>query len=110
MSLAENLKSARKKKGMTMMELSEIIGCSKQLISKYETGVITNMPIERLQAIAYALDVDPLELAGMKDDEKETENDKLRFALYGGAEGITDEMLEEVRNFANYIKEREKNK
>lgn len=110
MSLAENLKSARKRRGYTAQELADKVGCSKQLVSKYETGVITNMPIERLHKFAQVLDVDPLELADMKDDEKETENDKLRFALYGGAEGITDEMLEEVRNFANYIKEREKNK
>ena len=36
-----------------------------------------------------------------------SEEVNLKIALFGGEEGITDEMLEEVKKFAAYIKERE---
>ena len=41
--------------------------------------------------------------------EKATE-EALRFALFGGTEGITDEMYDEVKRFAQFVKERERDK
>ena len=36
--------------------------------------------------------------------------EELRFALFGGTDGITDEMYYEVKRFAQFVKERERDK
>lgn len=36
--------------------------------------------------------------------------EELRFALFGGTEGITDAMYDEVKRFAQFVKERERDK
>jgi transcriptional regulator with XRE-family HTH domain len=50
------IKETRKTKGMTQMELSEIVGVSYQQIQKYEKGLDT-ISVVRLKQIAKALDV-----------------------------------------------------
>ena len=37
-------------------------------------------------------------------------DDDIKFALFGGAEEITDEMYEEVKRFAQFIQQRERDK
>ena len=38
MSFGENLKNVRKQRGVTQEELAEILGVSRQAISKWESG------------------------------------------------------------------------
>lgn len=64
MTTGEKIRTARVKKGYTLEELASIVGTSKQNIYKYETGIITNIPLPKVQAIAKALGVDPGWLAG----------------------------------------------
>ena len=65
--LADKLKSLRKAKKMTLEELADTIGTSKQTIHRYENGIITNIPPEKIVAIAKALDTAPAELMGWRD-------------------------------------------
>ncbi len=50
------IREFRKAKGLTQMELSEIVGVSYQQIQKYENS-IDNISVDRLKQIAKALDV-----------------------------------------------------
>ena len=68
--LSKNLKQLRKDKGYTLDMLAEAIGTSKQTISRYENGAITNIPPEKIQALAKALCTTPSELMGW-DSETE---------------------------------------
>lgn len=68
--LSEKLKEMRKAKGYTLDMLAEAIGTSKQTISRYESGAITNIPPEKVQALAKALSTTPSELMGW-DNESE---------------------------------------
>ncbi len=68
--LADRLKSMRKAKRMTLEELADAIGTSKQTIHRYETGVISNVPPEKIVAIAKALDTTPQALMGWADSER----------------------------------------
>ena len=61
---ASRLKALRKAKGMTLDELAARIGTSKQTIHRYENGVIANIPHEKIEALAKALEVPPSELMG----------------------------------------------
>ena len=49
------LKSARQYRGLTVEELSQKVNVSKQTISQYETGVIENVPFEKILAISSEL-------------------------------------------------------
>ena len=62
--LKDKLKELRKKRRMTLEELAEAAGTSKQTIHRYENGIITNIPPERVVALAAALEVSPAELMG----------------------------------------------
>lgn len=50
------MKEYRKAKGMSQMELAEVIGVSYQQVQKYEKG-INRISVDRLKQIAKALDV-----------------------------------------------------
>ena len=62
------LKELRKSKGMTLDELAERIGTSKQTIHRYENGIITNVPPEKVESLAVALGTTPQELMGWDDE------------------------------------------
>jgi transcriptional regulator with XRE-family HTH domain len=64
MNIGGKIHQARKAKGMTMEELGQIIGVGKSAVSKYESGVVTEIPPGKIEAIANALDVAPSYLVG----------------------------------------------
>jgi repressor LexA len=69
--MADNrIKELRKRAGMTLEELGDILGTSKQTVHRYETGVIKNIPRERIVALADALGVTPAALLGWDGAEK----------------------------------------
>lgn len=51
----ERIKRLRENMNMTQLELATKIGTSKQNISRYEKGVVENIPIRKIDAIARAL-------------------------------------------------------
>ena len=66
--LANNLKRLRKEKKLTLEDIAEILGTSKQTIHRYENGIITNVPPEKVQSLARVLEVTPSELMGWEPD------------------------------------------
>ena len=61
---------AREAKQITQEELGATCGTTKQSIFKYESGVVTNIPLDRLEKIAVALDVSPAYLMGWDEPEQ----------------------------------------
>ena len=66
--LNEKIKHLRKEKGLSLEQLAEIIGTSRQTVHRYETGVITNIPSEKVEAMAKALGTTPQSLMGWEDE------------------------------------------
>ena len=66
------LKELRKQAGLTLDELAERVGTSKQTIHRYENGIITNVPPRKIESLASALGTTPQELMGW-DDEPATD-------------------------------------
>ncbi len=64
MTIGERIKIARENKGLTQEQLGVMCGTTKQTIFKYETGVVTNIPLDRLKRIAEVLSVTPAYLRG----------------------------------------------
>ena len=54
MSIGENIHRRRIELGMTLEEVSKQVGVSRQTLSRYETGVIGNIPSDKIEALAKA--------------------------------------------------------
>jgi repressor LexA len=66
--LANNLKRLRKQRRLTLLELANALGTSKQTIHRYENGIISNVPPEKVEQLALALGVTPAELMGWEQE------------------------------------------
>ena len=124
MTTGERIRERRKALDMTADELARLLGISRATVYRYENGEISKIPISQLSPIAAALHTSADYLMGWSDDpyaasrpDGKVSPDRrgfdaeaeLRFALFGGdAAEITDEMFEEVKRFARYVAEREK--
>ena len=64
MTTGERIRCAREQANLTQEELGKLCGTTKQTIYKYETGIITNIPLDRIEAIAAALNVPAEQLTG----------------------------------------------
>lgn len=51
------IKQARKEKGLTQTELGELLNLKKAAVSKYEKGLILNVPLEKRLKIAAILNI-----------------------------------------------------
>ena len=66
--LAKNIRELRKEKGMTLEELAEKVGTSRQTIHRYENGMISNIPSEKIVLLASALNTTPSTLMGWESN------------------------------------------
>lgn len=65
--LSENIKNLRKKRKMSLEQLAEMVGTSRQTIYRYETGAISNVPPDKVESLARALGATPAELMGWEE-------------------------------------------
>lgn len=90
MNIGQNIKKYRLSRGYTLDEVARKIGVSRQTMSRYETGVISNIPSDKIEAIARALDISPALLmdwstvweSDIYDDFKHAKNDDERRAIF----------------------------
>ncbi len=68
MSVGDRIKYYRELRGLTQIELADRVQIGYATISKWETGVIKNIPIDRLNSIAKALDTTTGVLLGIEPD------------------------------------------
>lgn len=64
MTIGEKIKTLRESLNMTQEELAKRIHVTKQTIFKYENGIITNIPMNKITALAESLGTTPSELLG----------------------------------------------
>lgn len=67
MTKGERIKGLRQGLGLTMEELGKKIGVSKPTIKRYESGIIDNIPSDKIEALAKALDSTPQYIMGWTD-------------------------------------------
>ena len=66
--MKQKLRELRLRNNLTQEELANMISTTKQTIYKYETGIITNIPSDKIELLAKALKTTPSYLMGW--DEK----------------------------------------
>lgn len=111
--LGEKIRALRKDAGMTQTRLSEKLNSEfglktdRVMISKWETGGQTPV-ISTLSCIAKLFGVSLDYINGTESENQIKDNvDAAKVALFSGAGEVTDEMWQEVVNFAKYIEARE---
>jgi hypothetical protein len=97
-----------KERGIPVSQLEKSCGFSNGYLNAKK---LTRLPYDRAQLIADYLRLDvTLILTGEKNNAPAPEgrsavtDDDIKFALFGGDGEITDEMYEEVKRFAAFIK------
>lgn len=73
MGLKERLKSKRMENGFTLEDLSKRVGVSRQTIQRYESGVISNIPSDKIELLAKALNTTPAYLMGWEGETQQPE-------------------------------------
>lgn len=67
MTIGQRIKALREQKSISQIELAEKMGVSKQNLYKYENGIISNIPSDKIEAAAAALETSPAYLMGWED-------------------------------------------
>ncbi len=91
--VSDRIKECREERGMSADQLGKIIGRDRSMIFRYEKDEIGNIPINVIQQIAVALDVDHAYLMGWSD-EKTSLHNNMPIAL------MDDEQAEVVKLFS----------
>ena len=69
MTKGQRIKTLREKLKISQVELAEKIDVSKQTLYKYENDIITNIPSDKIEALAFNLKTTPSYLMGWVSDE-----------------------------------------
>ena len=94
----------------TPANVAKTLGITNAAVSKWRQGAEPRDFTLRKIADYFGVTVDYL--LGKEQKEKpadEADLDSVKVALFGGSEEVTDEMWDEVRNFAAYVKSKQKN-
>lgn len=73
MTVGDRIKKFREQRGITQTDLASGVGISKQSLYKYENNIITNIPSDKIEAIARKLEISPATLMGW-DNNNEAQN------------------------------------
>lgn len=111
---SKRLKLLRQEKRLSQIELSKVILVGNKTISDYERGV-SNPDFETLQKIASFFNVSTDYLLGKTDDRLPTPTSSpkdqlqgIKLALYNQTEELTEEQMEDVLKFVEFIKNKDK--
>lgn len=107
----ETIRNARKALGLTQRQLADSLGVSNTSVSNWEKG-LSRPDADMIQKLCAVLQLQANDFYGMKEAPAENHrrpvsDEDIKFALFGGDGEITDEMFEEVKRFAAYVKQRE---
>lgn len=101
-SFPERLRFLRQKKGITQKEIADSLGIANSSYSLYEKGA-REPNLEMLEKIANFFNVDMDFLLG-----RDISNDIDTLAAHFEGQEFTDEELEEIMNFVEFVKNKRK--
>ena len=113
-NLYERIEELCKTRGMTIGSMCRELEISRGNFSDLKAGRVKTLGSDKLSRISEYFGVSVDNLLGKEPAAGgglTVSDEDIKFALFGGdSEEITDEMFQEVKNFAAYIKQREKEK
>lgn len=97
MAIKDRLKLLRARQDMTLEEVAKAVGVTRATIQKYENGIISNIPSDKIEALARVLRTTPAYLMGWDTDTNSTtEKDTLK--PQKTRQYITLEKVEKINN------------
>lgn len=95
-------------RGVTPSRAAIDAGLSKSTVTKWKNDPGSRPTGAVIEKLTRYFDISISELLGEEpDDPRKITDEQLKFALFGGSDGVTREMYEEVRAFAAFLKQRE---
>lgn len=106
MAIGNQIKQAREQKRMSQNELAKRAGLAQSTLSYIESGE-KSPTMDTLQAIAVALGYDQVSAFLGQEEPRPSviRDEELKFALFGDPH-IDDDIMEDVRRYAQFIKAR----
>lgn len=101
MTVGDRIKERRIALNMTQDELAKKVGCTYQLISRYENNVVDTIPTKKLKLVADALLCTPLEL--MEGVNAEPELTVVQLRLIARIKAMTPEEVEKVEKMVDLL-------
>lgn len=115
-TLYDRIQKSCENAGISVSAMCLELGMSKSTMSDLKAGRKKSLTSDTVTKIAAFLGVstDSLltdtEKAPAENGERAVNDDDIKFALFGGDGEITDDMYDEVRRFAAFVKQREEQK
>lgn len=103
-NLGQNIKRYRQARNMTLEEVAKLVGVSRQTLSRYETGVIGNIPSDKVEAIAKALHTTPACLMGWEIEIHNSDTNKE--AVTEDGDSLSEDELELIKYYRQLSPER----
>ena len=71
MSLSgDRISGLRIQNGLTLDDVAKYLGINRQAVYKYEQGIVTNIPLDKIEKMAVLFGTTPDYIAGWSNDEK----------------------------------------
>lgn len=99
MTVGERIKEIREKLGLSQVEFADKINVSKQTLYKYENNLITNIPSDKIEAVAEIGHISPSYIMGWDSNYQPT-----TVAAHLNTEDLTQAELDDVANYIEFIK------
>lgn len=96
-------------RGVSVYKVCTEVGLNRSAVAKWKTGATPGgATAAKLAAylgvsVGYLLDTEPAPRTAVTEED-------IKFALFGGDGEITDQMYQEVKTFAAFVKQREQEK
>ena len=103
------MKELRAEKGVSQQIIADYLGITRQSYSNYELGN-READYDTLMKLAKYFDTSVDYIIGISDSKSSNTptDEDIKFALFDGEQGVSDEAYEEVKRFAAFIKEKYK--
>lgn len=101
-SIGTKLKTLRENKKLTLDEVAEKVGTTRQTLFKYENGIVTNIPSNKLEDLAGFYGVSPAYLMGW--DDRHIRNTSAHGTAFFGNAAPTVEQSAEYKALKFFIK------
>lgn len=104
MTVGDYIKELRTSRGYSQEQLGKMLGVQRAAVQKWECGAVQNLKRETIKKLSEVFNVPTSSFIDSVCDPayKPTDED-IKFALFDGADNITDEMYEEVKRFAEAL-------